>query len=66
MRNIAFTITVPPLFSPLSVFCAESRSYIITSRFNFRETLQINQFDSQISNNAFVLGLYCTPISKQE
>ena len=40
MRNTGFTITVPPLFSPLSAFSAESRSYIITLRFNLHETLQ--------------------------
>jgi len=45
MKNTGFYITVPPLFSPLSAFSAESRSYIITLRFNFRKALQINQFD---------------------
>ncbi len=40
MRKITFTITVPHLFSSVSAFSAESRSYIITSRFNLHETLQ--------------------------
>jgi len=43
MRNTSFTITVPHLFSPISAFSTESKSYIIALRFNFRETPQINQ-----------------------
>ena len=51
MRNTSLFITVPHLFSPISAFSAESKSYIIALRFNVYGTLQINQTDFQISNS---------------
>ncbi len=54
MRKTTFTITVPHLFSPISVFNAESKSYIIALRFNVHETFQINQFNSSIETLHFV------------
>ncbi len=54
MRNTSFNITGPHLFSPKSAFSAESKSYIITSRFNVYEAFQINQSDFLIFNLAFV------------
>jgi hypothetical protein len=41
MKKATLTTNVPHLFSPISVFSAESKSYI-TWRFNLHETLQIN------------------------
>ena len=53
MRNTSFNITVPHLFSPISAFCAEIKSYTITLRFNVYETLQTSQSDFLTSNNRF-------------
>jgi len=53
MKNTGFDITVPKSYSPISVLSAECNSYI-TWRFKVHETLQINQFNSQFLNNAFV------------
>jgi hypothetical protein len=55
MRNTSFTITVPHLFTPISVQSAESNSYIVS--FNVHETFQINQTDFLISNITFIKGL---------
>ena len=49
MRNTSNTVSIPHLFSPKSAHCAESKSYIITLRFNVQETLQINNLIS-VSN----------------
>ncbi len=57
MRNTSFTITVPHLFTPISVQSAESNSHIITLRFNVQETIQINQSDFLISNINYIKGL---------
>ncbi len=54
MRNTSFTITFPHLFSPISTFSAESKSYIIQLRFKFHETLQINQSNFLTFNNSIV------------
>lgn len=54
MRNTSLVITVPHLSSSKSALSKESKSYIIAFRFNVLETLQINQFNSQILNNALV------------
>ena len=43
MRKATSTITVPHLFSPISAFSAESKSHIITLRFNVHETFQTNK-----------------------
>ena len=45
MKNTGFNITVPHLYLPKSALNAESKSYIITLRFNIYGTLQINQFN---------------------
>ena len=57
MRNTSFAITVPHSFSPISMFCTDSRPYIITLRFKRHKTFQINQSNFQITKNAFVQGL---------
>jgi len=43
MNNSSSSITVPPFFSPISAFSAESKSYIIALRLNVHETFQINK-----------------------
>ena len=55
MKNTSFTITVPHIFSPISALIAESKSYIITLRFNVHETFQINKSDFLISNEYLYL-----------
>ncbi len=50
-------ITVPHLFTSISAFSAESKSYIIALRFNVLETLQINQTYFQISNSTSIESL---------
>ena len=57
MRKTASTITVPQLFSPISAFIRNSRSYIIVLRFIVHETFHINQFNFLGFNNTFVQGL---------
>ncbi len=54
MENTSLAIIVPHLFSPISAFNAESKSYIISLRFNVHETLQINKSNFQVFNNACV------------
>ena len=58
MRNTSFNITVPHIFSPISAFCAEIKSYIITLRFDVYETFQINQTDFSTPNNRFNQGTF--------
>ena len=53
MKNANYN-NVAHLFSSVSVFGAESNPSITTSRFNVHGTFQINQFNSQIFNTAFV------------
>ncbi len=60
MRNASFYITVPHIFSSVSAFSAESEPSIITSRFIVHGTFQINQFNSQIFNGAFIQFLRIT------
>ena len=60
MRNTSFTITAPHLFLSVSVFSAESKSSIIITRFHVHGTSQLNQFNSQIFNSAFVQFLRIT------
>ena len=60
MRNTSFTITVPHIYSPIAAYSAESKSYIITSRFIVHGTFQINQFNSQVFDNAFIQFLWIT------
>ncbi len=57
MNNTGITNAVPHLFSPISAFSAESKSHIITLRFDVHETLQINQSNFLIYNNTFFQGL---------
>ncbi len=52
MRNISITITVPHLFSSVSAFSAEIKSYIM--RFNGYETLQTIQSNFSIFNHTFI------------
>ena len=49
MRKTTFTITATHLFSPISAQSAESKSYIVTLRFNVHETFQINLTNLLIS-----------------
>ncbi len=57
MEKTTFTIiTVTQLFSPISAFSAESKSYIITLRFKVNETLQTNSSNFLIFNNTFNQG----------
>ncbi len=53
MGNTSFIITVPHLSKSISALSAESKSYIITLRFNVYGTFQINQSNFLISNNTF-------------
>jgi hypothetical protein len=57
MQKATIAVTVPHLFSPLSALSAESKSYIITLRFNIHGTLQINQSNFLIFNNTFIQDL---------
>lgn len=54
MRNASLVITVPQLFTSISALSAENKSYIIALHFKVHGTLQINQSNFLIFNNAFV------------
>ena len=54
MRKATFTTTVPHLFSPISAFSAESKSYIITLCINVHETIQIYPLNFPNFNNTFI------------
>ena len=60
MRNAGFYITVPHLYSSVSAFSAEGEPLTTTSRIVFHGTFQINQFNSQIFNSAFIQFLRIT------
>ncbi len=57
MKKATSTTNVPHFFSPISVFSAESKTYIVTTRFRVRETFQINLTIFLIFRNTFVQGL---------
>ena len=58
MRNAGFTITVPPLYSPLSAFSADSRSYIITLVSTFTK-----HFNILLLSRMFIVLLLFFPLS---
>ncbi len=60
MRNTSITITVPHLFSPISAFNAESKSYINTLRFNVHKTFQINPLNFLNFKNHQLFSTYLT------
>lgn len=69
MRKATFTTTIPHLLLPIFAFSAESRSHIITLRFKFHETLQINiisnflimlLFEVCRKNSGFVISIINT------
>ena len=56
MRKTTFIITATHLFSPISAQSAESKSSIITLRFNVHGSLKINSSNFIISKNTFNQG----------
>ncbi len=57
MKKANFNITVPHLFSPIYALLRNSRSYVITLRFKFHETLQINQSNSHCPFGKLIVSI---------